>query len=91
MLQEPEPQLVWRRRTSTAVRQVILSEGVLSMSLRVDEVTVVAVADATASSVPDSCPELELGVHVARLRTAVPTVSDTFRHRSLLSKALAPA
>jgi hypothetical protein len=90
---EPAAQLLWRSTATRVERRATLSEGRLSMSLRVEEVSMVAlaVADATPSIGPDSCPELELGAHVARMHMAAPTVSDASSEGSLLSGALAPA
>ena len=70
MDRELTAQLLWRRRTATVERHVTTSEGHLSLSLRVDEVTVSAVAGAPAAMATESCPELELGAHVAGMRSA---------------------
>src|SRR5271170_6048535 len=92
---EPTAQLVWHSTTSRVERSVILSEGCLSLSLRSEEITTVAVAlavaDSTLSTAADSCQEMELGAHVARMRTFSSSVSATTSVRSPHSRALAPA
>ena len=70
-----------------------LSESSLSVSLCVDEVTVVAVAlaDGAPPMALDSCSELELGAHVARMHTVSPRASATLPDHSPRSSALASA
>jgi hypothetical protein len=60
--------LLWLRRTTTVERLVVQGEGRLSMSLHADEVTILATTGGVPPTVVDSCTDLELGAHVARMR-----------------------
>jgi hypothetical protein len=90
MDREPTAQLLWRRRTTTVERHVTTSEGHLSLSLRVDEVAVSAVAGAPSAAAMESYAELELGAHVAEMRSASQRVQAAPSDRSPLSVALVP-
>jgi hypothetical protein len=56
----------WRRRTTMIERYVVRREASLSLSLQVEEITILAVAGGVPSSETDACAELELGTHDAR-------------------------
>jgi hypothetical protein len=79
--------VLWHKRT-VVERRVTASERHLSMSLRVDEVTVLAVAGATETIATEPCAELELGAHVAGMRSVSPRASATRHEPFALSKAL---
>jgi hypothetical protein len=87
---EPTAQLLWRRRTTKVERQVTSSEGHLSLSLYVDEVTVSAVAGVNPAIAMESCAELELGAHVAGMRSVSLSVQAAPPDRSPLPEALVP-
>jgi hypothetical protein len=66
--------VLWHKRTTMVERREATSERHLTMSLRVDEVTVLAVTGATVAIATESCAELELGAHVAGMRSVSPKV-----------------
>jgi hypothetical protein len=82
--------VLWHKRTTVVERQVTTSERHLSMSLRVDEVTALAVAGATPAIATGSCAELELGAHVAGMRSVSPRAPAARHDRSPLSEAVVP-
>jgi hypothetical protein len=67
----PTAQWLWRIKTATVERHVVVAESRTSMSFRMDEITTVAVIDVAAAIPASTCIDLELGAHVAEMRALV--------------------
>jgi hypothetical protein len=90
MDQEPTAPVLWHKRTIMVERREITSQRHLSMWLRVDEVTVMATAGATQVIAGESCAELELGAHVAGMRSVSTREPAARPDLSRLSQAVVP-
>jgi hypothetical protein len=79
MDEEPTGQILRRSRAAMVERHVALDGSASSMSLWVNEVTVLAMTppDATAAVAACTCADLELGAHVAQMRTLAPPIPAT--------------
>jgi hypothetical protein len=69
MDKDPTSQLLWHLKAATMERRVTVAEHSVSMSVRVEEVTMMSATEMTTASRPNDCPDLELGAHVALLRS----------------------
>ena len=73
---DPSAQIQWRRTKAVIERRVTVADRCASVSLQLDEMTVVAMRE-HACAAPDTCVDLELGAYVARMRTGAATRPDT--------------
>jgi hypothetical protein len=81
---EPAAGILWRSRTTTVERHVTLAERHMSISLCVSEVATVASAETTGTTASTGA-DLELGAHVARMRTLAPLLGPPRGGRSPIS------
>jgi hypothetical protein len=88
MDEEPVVSLLWHKRTFMVERREATSGRHLSMSLRVDEVTVLAGVGVTQANATESCADLELGAHVAGMRSVSARATAPRADASGLSQAV---
>jgi hypothetical protein len=81
----------WHQKRTIVERRMTVSAGRLSVSVRVDECTMSAVAAEPRAKGMESCAELELGAHVARIHAVRPGARVAGPERPPSSVALVPA
>jgi hypothetical protein len=82
MDKRPTAQVLWQITTATVERHVAVGDAGLSMSLRTHEVTMSAAATTPVTAAAETCADLELGAHVAQLRTFASTPPPSSQSRS---------
>jgi hypothetical protein len=90
MGRQPTARVLWQIKMATIERQVTVNADQTSMSLRVNEVTMVAAADIPLSTATDACIDLELGAHVALLHRLTPEAHGAPAVRSPCRSLAAP-